>query len=133
MNSGSAPIGVREHDVGAEVGEQLGAVRARDTRRAVDDAQPVVDHASANIGTITDLPGTVVNSSGRNVTATGASATRSSGAVSTMYVQSRTAGILVERDQRGHERNAVLERGEERAPHDRPREQRAPARHRAST
>ena len=72
-----------EHDVGAEIGQQLGAVRAGDAGRAVDDVQPVVDHASANIGTTTAFPGTVVNSSGRNETATGASATSSSGALPT--------------------------------------------------
>ena len=80
--------GLREHHVGAEIGEQLGAVRARDAGREVDDVQVVVDHvggrvARSNIGTITDFPGTVENESGRNVTCTASSAVSVSGSAST--------------------------------------------------
>ena len=120
----------REHDVGAEVGEELGAVRARDTRRAVDDAQTVVDHASANIGTITDLSGTVVNASGRNVDRDRRVGDELIGRRVDDVRAEPDRGIFVERDQRGDERDPILERREERAAHDRPREQRAPPRHR---
>ena len=133
VNSGSS-IGAREHDVGAEIGQQLGAVRARDPvgagRRRARRRRSRVRVARSNIGTITDLSGTVENESGRNVTCTGSSARSVSGSASTRYVGSRTAGSSAMRDQRGHERHLVGERRQERAPHDRPREQRARARHR---
>src|SRR5258708_7674376 len=87
---------VREDDPGAEIREQLGAVRPRDPGREVEHPKLVVDHwfsvARSNIGTITDLPGTVENSSGRNVTRTGSSARNVSGSASTRYVGRRTAG-----------------------------------------
>src|SRR4029077_9348569 len=85
---------LREHHVGAEIREQLGAVRARDTGGEIDDANVAVDHgvARVNIGTTTDLPGTVENASGRNVTCTGSSARSVSGPASTRYVGIRTAG-----------------------------------------
>ena len=66
------PSGSSNTTLGAEVGQQLGAVRAGRSARQVDDAQTVVDHdgsavGALNIGTITDWPGTVENVSGRNV------------------------------------------------------------------
>ena len=118
---------MREHDVGAEVGQQLGAVRARDAVRAVDDAQPVVDHASrpSNIGTTTDRPGTVGNVSGRNVTRTGCVGDELVGRGVDEVGAEPHRRIFGERDERGDERHRSRERGQERAPHDRPREQRA--------
>ena len=64
----------RDH-VGAEVGEELRAVRAGEVVRGVEHPHAVVDHVSAptgrNTGTTTDRSGTVGNESGRNPTCIG--------------------------------------------------------------
>ncbi len=122
---------VREHHVGTEIGEELGAVRAGDAAGAIHDPQIVVHHVRGGVAVgpeHRDDHRAIGHRRERERPEHDDDRHLGPQRLRLRIDDARhdaDIGILVDRDQRGDERHLLRERGQERALDDGPAEQRA--------